>query len=51
MKRLKEKILKDFEDGKYHEIKGRNKLFQNMASDTKDRINLRIDPRVKAKFI
>lgn len=50
-KNLERKIIKDFEDGKYREVKGKNKQFQKMASETKDRINLRIDPKVKAKFI
>jgi predicted DNA binding CopG/RHH family protein len=50
-KYLEKKIIKDFEDGKYSEVKGKNKLFQKLASETKDRINLRIDPKVKAKFI
>lgn len=50
-KDLEKKILKDFESGKYIEVKGKNKAFQKMASETKDRINLRIDPKVKAKFM
>ena len=50
-KDLEKKIIKDFENDKYHEIKGKNKQFQKMAADTKDRINLRIDPKVKEKFI
>ncbi len=50
-KDLEKKIIKDFDDGKYHEVESKNKLFQKMASETKDRINLRIDPKVKAKFI
>lgn len=50
-KDLEEKIIKDFESGKYTEVKGKNKSFQKMASETKDRINLRIDPKVKAKFM
>ncbi len=50
-KNLERKIIKDFEDGNYREVKGKNKQFQKMASETKDRINLRIDPKVKAKFI
>lgn len=50
-KDLEKKIIKDFEGGKYSEVKGQNKLFQKIASETKDRINLRIDPKVKAKFI
>lgn len=50
-KELEKKIIQDFESDKYSEVKGRNKFFQKMASDTKDRINLRIDPKVKAKFI
>jgi predicted DNA binding CopG/RHH family protein len=50
-KDLEKKIIKDFEDGKYHEIKNKSNLFKKMASETKDRINLRIDPKVKAKFI
>lgn len=50
-KRIEKKIIKEFEDGKYREIKGKNKIFQKMATETKDRINLRIDPKVKAKFI
>ena len=50
-KDLEKKIIKDFEQGKYREIKGKNKQFQKIASDTKDRINLRIDPNIKEKFI
>jgi predicted DNA binding CopG/RHH family protein len=50
-KDLEKIILKDFESGKYIEVKGKNKAFQKMASETKDRINLRIDPKVKAKFM
>ena len=50
-KDLEKKIIQDFEAGKYREVKGKNKHFQKVASDTKDRINLRIDPKVKAKFI
>jgi predicted DNA binding CopG/RHH family protein len=50
-KELEKKITKDLQDGKYREMKGKKKKFQKMASDTKDRINLRIDPDVKEKFI
>ncbi len=50
-KSTEKKITQDFESGKYREVKGKNKHFQKLASDTKDRINLRIDPLVKAKFI
>ncbi len=50
-KDLEAKIIKDFADGKYQEAKGKAKRFQKMAGDTKDRINLRLDPKVKAKFI
>jgi predicted DNA binding CopG/RHH family protein len=50
-KSTEKKITQDFESGKYREAKGKSKHFQKLASDTKDRINLRIDPTVKAKFI
>jgi predicted DNA binding CopG/RHH family protein len=50
-KDLEKKIIKDFESGHYSEVKGKNKIFQKIASQTKDRINLRIDPKVKAKFM
>lgn len=50
-KKLEKKIIKDYEEGKYREVKGKKKLFQKMATDTKDRINLRIDPKVKEEFI
>jgi predicted DNA binding CopG/RHH family protein len=50
-KDLEKKIIADFENGKYLEIKNKKSLYQKMAAETKDRINLRIDPKVKAKFI
>ena len=50
-KTLQKKILKDLHEGKYQEVKGKNKDFQKMASETKDRINLRIDPKIKDEFI
>ncbi len=50
-KELEKKIVKDFEQGKYKEVKGKNKLFQTMATETKYRINLRLDPKTKEKFL
>ncbi len=48
---IEKRVIKDIALGKYREVKGKNKSFQKMASATKDRINLRIDPEVKDSFI
>ncbi len=50
-KKLEKKIEKDIQLGKYKEVSSKKKHFQTMALDSKDRINLRIDPKVKAEFI
>lgn len=50
-KELEGKIVKDYESGKFKELKDKKSVFQKMASDTKDRINLRLDPKTKEKFL
>lgn len=50
-KDLERKITKDFEEGKFKELKNKKSVFQKLASETKDRINLRLDPKTKEKFL
>lgn len=50
LSKFEKKIVKDFEEGKYKEV-GRNlEEYRQAARNTKDRINLRIDPEVRDKF-